>query len=88
MARTKRVLPEGVKVRFETVTGRPRGRGSFAIEEEGDEVARQAKLQRMAKRIAEYDLGMKEAGGGVRNVGSGNNIKGTQAERSVWRVGR
>jgi hypothetical protein len=57
MARTKKVLPEGVKVLFEAVTGRPRGRGIFGIEDEGDEVARQAKLQRMAERIAEYDRG-------------------------------
>ena len=57
MARAKKGLPEGVKVQFETVTGRPRGRGIFGIEDEGDEVARQAKLQRMAERIAEYDRG-------------------------------
>jgi len=57
MARTKKVLPEGVKVIFEAVTGRSRGRGIFGIEEEGDEVARQAKLQRMAERIGEYDRG-------------------------------
>jgi hypothetical protein len=57
MARAKKALPEGVKVVFEAVTGRPRGRGIFGIEDEGDEVARQAKLQRMAERIAEYDRG-------------------------------
>jgi len=57
MARTKKVLPEGVKVMFEAVTGRPHGRGIFGIEDEGDEVARQAKLQRMAERIAAYDRG-------------------------------
>lgn len=57
MARTKKVLPEGVKVMFEAVTGRPPGRGIFGIEDEGDEVARQAKLQRMAERIAGYDRG-------------------------------
>src|SRR5215510_3095242 len=57
MARAKKGLPEGVKVQFETVTGRPRGRGIFGIEDEGDEVARQAKLQRMAERIAEYARG-------------------------------
>jgi hypothetical protein len=57
MARGKKVLPEGVKVAFEAITGRARGRGIFGIEDEGDEVARQAKLQRMAERIAEYDRG-------------------------------
>lgn len=57
MARTKKVLPEGVKVRFEAVTGRSRGRGIFGSEEEGDEGARQAKVPRMAERIGEYDRG-------------------------------
>ena len=57
MARTKKALPEGVKVAFEALTGRPRGRGIFGIEDEGDEVARQAKLARMAERIAAYDRG-------------------------------
>jgi len=57
MARTKKVLPKGVKVQFEVGTGRPRGRGIFGIEDEGDEVARQAKLQRVAERIGEDDRG-------------------------------
>src|SRR4029078_12206626 len=57
MERTRKVLPEGVKVMFEAVTGRPRGRGIFGIEDEGDEVARPAKLQRMTERIAGYDHG-------------------------------
>ena len=57
MAQGKKGLPEGVKVAFEAITGRARGRGIFGIEEEGDEVGRQAKLQRMAERIAAYDRG-------------------------------
>ena len=57
MARTKKALPEGVKVALEALTGRSRGRGIFGIEDEGDEVARQAKLERMAERIAAYDRG-------------------------------
>jgi hypothetical protein len=57
MAHGKKALPEGVKVVFEAITGRTGGRGIFGIEEEGDEVARQAKLQRMAERIAAYDRG-------------------------------
>ena len=52
MAQRKKALAEGVKVAFEAITGRTRGRGIFGIEEEGNEVARQAKLQRMAERIA------------------------------------
>jgi hypothetical protein len=57
MAKPKKPLPEGVKVAFEAVMGRKRGRGIFGIEDEGDEVARQAKLQRMAERIASYEGG-------------------------------
>jgi hypothetical protein len=52
MAHRKKALPEGVKVTFAAITGRTRGRGIFGIEEEGDEVARQAKLRRMAERMA------------------------------------
>lgn len=57
MARTKKALPEGMKVAFEAVMGRTRGRGILGIEDEGNEVARQAKLQRIAERIAEYNRG-------------------------------
>jgi hypothetical protein len=57
MGRGKTALPEGVKVTFEAITGRARGRGIFGIEDEGDEVARQAKLHRMAERIASYERG-------------------------------
>jgi hypothetical protein len=57
MKREKAGLPEGVKVTFAAMTGRARGRGIFGIEDEGDEVARQAKLQRMAERIASYERG-------------------------------
>jgi hypothetical protein len=57
MAKSKKTLPEGVKVAFEAVIGRTRGRGIFGIEDEGDEVARQAKWQRMAERIASYERG-------------------------------
>jgi hypothetical protein len=57
MAHGKKALPEGVKVTFEAITERTRGRGIFGIEAEGEEVARQTKLQRMAERIAAYDRG-------------------------------
>ena len=40
MARGKKVLPEGVKVVFEAITGRPQGRGIFGSEDEGDEGTR------------------------------------------------
>ena len=57
MGRGKRALPEGLKVTFEALTGRSGGRGIFGIEDAADAVARQAKLQHMAERIAAYDRG-------------------------------
>jgi hypothetical protein len=57
MGRGKTALAEGVKVTFEAITGRTRGRGIFGIEDEGDEVARQAKLERRAERMASYERG-------------------------------
>jgi hypothetical protein len=57
MGHGKAALPEGIKVTFEAITGRARGRGIFGIEDEGEEVARQAKRHRMAERIASYERG-------------------------------
>lgn len=57
MGRQEKTLPEGLRVTFEAVTGRMGSKGIFGIEEEADEVARQAKLRRMAERIAVYDRG-------------------------------
>ena len=42
---------------FEAIIGRQGSKGILGIEDEADEVARQAKLRRMAERIAEYDRG-------------------------------
>ncbi len=47
----------GWKVTFEAVAGRRGGRGIFAIEDEGEEMARRTKLADMAERIAAYDRG-------------------------------
>jgi hypothetical protein len=82
MARTKEILPKGVKVRFEAATGRPRGRGIIAIEDEGDEAARQAKLQRMAERIAEYDRGYERNRWRCRQCGPWQKYKG-DASREI-----
>ena len=80
MARTKKVLPEGVKVAFEALTGRPRGRGIFGIEDEGDEVARQAKLHEWPSGLRAMIAGMQGIGDGVRSVASGSSIKGRARE--------
>jgi len=57
MVRRKKELPEGVRGAVEALTGRRRERGVFGSEAEEDEVARQAKLPRMAEGIAEYERG-------------------------------
>jgi hypothetical protein len=82
MAHGKKALPEGVKVALEAITGRTRGRGIFGIEEEGDEVARQAKLQRMAERIAAYERGYEGNRRRCSQCGQGQKYKG-DASREV-----
>ena len=82
MARGKKVLPEGVKVTFEAMTGRSRGRGLFGIEDEGDEVARQAKLQRMAERITAYNRGYEGNRRRCRQCGQWQKYKG-DASREI-----
>ena len=57
MRGSKNAVPEGLKVTFEAMGAPTGGRGIFGIEEEADAMARQAKLQRMAERIAAYDRG-------------------------------
>src|SRR5262245_19972248 len=57
MGRQEKVGAEGLKVTFEAIIGRQGSKGIFGIEDEADEVARQAKLRRMAERIAEYGRG-------------------------------
>lgn len=57
MGRREKAASEGLKVTFEAIVGRRSGGGIFGIEDEADEVARQAKLRRMAERIAQYDRG-------------------------------
>jgi hypothetical protein len=84
MARTKKVLPEGVKGVFEAVTGRPRGRGIVGIEAEGDEGARQAKWQRRAERIGEYDRG---SGGNRRRCPQGGQWQQDKGDASRAVVG-
>lgn len=82
MARLKKVLPKEVKVTFEAVTGRSHGRGIFGIEDEGDEVARQAKLQRMAERIAAYDRGYEGSRRRCPHCGQWQQYKG-DASRTI-----
>ena len=57
---------EARKVKFETITGRQGSGGLFGIEDEADEIARRAKLRRMAERIAESNRGY---AGGRRRCG-------------------
>jgi hypothetical protein len=87
MGRGKTALPEGVKVTFEAIIGRARGRGIFGIEDEGDEVARQAKLQRMAERIAEYNRGYEGNRRRCPQCGQGQQYKGDASRELVIECG-
>lgn len=67
---------------FEAVTGRSRGRGIGGSEDEGDEVARQAKWQRMAERSGEYERGYEGNRRRCPQGGQGQQDKG-DASREV-----
>jgi len=88
MARGQKKRQEGVKVAFETMTGRSGGRGIFGIEEEGEEVARQAKLQRMAERIAAYDRGYEGNRRRCPQCGQWQKYKGDVSREVVVEGGR
>ena len=88
MARAKKVLPEGVKVACEAITGRARGRGTFGIEDEGDEVARQAQLQRKAERIGEYERGYEGSRRRCPQCGQWQQYKGDASREVVVEGGR
>ena len=57
LGRREQSEAEERQVTFAAILGRQGGRGIFGIEDEADEVARQAKLRRMAERIAAYERG-------------------------------
>ena len=78
---------EGLRGTFEAITGRVRGRGLFGIEEEEDEVARQAKLQRMAERIAEYERGYEGNWRWCPQCGQGQQYKGEASHEVVVEEG-
>jgi hypothetical protein len=82
-AKPQKPLPEGVKVACEAVRGRTRGRGICGIEEEGDEVARQAKVHRRAERIARYERGYEGTRRRGPQGGQGQNDKGEVSRESV-----
>jgi len=83
----KKVLPEGVKVTFEAITVPTGGRGIFGIEEEADVVARQAKLHRMAERIAAYDRGYEGGRRRCPRCGQWQKYKGNVTRELVFDCG-
>lgn len=87
MGRGKNALSEGLRVTFEALTGRTRGRGIFGIEDEADEVARQAKLQRMAERIAAYDRGYEGGRRRCPRCGQRQKYKGEASRELVFDCG-
>jgi hypothetical protein len=87
MGRGKKALPAGLTVTFEAITGRARGRGICGIEDEGEAVARQAKLQRMAERIAEYDRGYEGGRRRCPRCGQWQKYKGEASRELVFDCG-
>jgi|SRR5713226_3665676 len=79
MGRRDKTTTEELKVTFETIVGRRGGGGIFGIEDEADEVARQAKLRRMAERIAEYDRGYERGRRRCPRCGQWQKYKGERA---------
>src|SRR5262245_36539289 len=57
MRRREKTVREESKVAYEAIEGRRGGEGLFGLEDQADEVARQAKLRSLAEQIALYDRG-------------------------------
>src|SRR5438067_1832761 len=87
MGRGKKPLPEGLKVTFEGIVGRSGGRGIFALEDDADTVARQAKLQHMAERIAAYDRGYEGGRRRCPRCGQWQKYKGEASRELVFECG-
>jgi Uncharacterised protein family (UPF0236) len=79
MGRREKPGAEELEVTFEAITGRQGNKGIFGIEDEADEVARQAKLRRMAERIAEYDRGYEGGRRRCPRCGQWQKYKGESA---------
>jgi hypothetical protein len=79
MGRREKLEAEELRVTFEALTGRQGGQGIFGIEDEADEVARQAKLRRMAERIAAYDKGYEGGRRRCPRCGQWQKYKGEMA---------
>lgn len=79
MGRREKGEADELRVTFETIIGRQGGRGIFGIEAEADEVARQAKLRRMAERIAEYERGYEGGRRRCPRCGQWQKYKGEMA---------
>lgn len=87
MGRSKNTLPAGLKVTFEALGASTGGRGIFGIEEEADAVARQAKLERMAERIAAYDRGYEGGRRRCPRCGQWQKYKGDASRALVFDCG-
>jgi uncharacterized protein with PIN domain len=84
MGRQEKGGAEGLKVTFAAIIGRQGSKGIFGSEAEADEVARQAKLRRMAERLAEYGRGYEGGRRRCPRCGRWQKDKGERArERAV-----
>jgi ribosomal protein S27AE len=88
MKRRAKTAMESQKVTFEVLAGRRGGEGIFGIEDEADELARQAKLQRRAERIAGYDRGYEGKQRRCPRCGQVQRYKGDASRELVVDGGR
>src|ERR1051325_2433726 len=87
MRRGEKAVPAGLKVTFEAIAGRHGGKGIFGLEDEADEVARQAKLRHLAEQIAAYDRGYEGGRRRCPRCGQWQKYKGETSRELVFECG-
>src|ERR1051326_3140457 len=87
MRRGEKAVPAGLKVTFEAIAGRHGGKGIFGLEDEADEVARQAKLRHLAEQIAAYDRGYEGGRRRCPRCGQWQKYKGETGRELVFDCG-
>jgi hypothetical protein len=87
MKRREKAAMRGLKVAFAGVAGRQGGRGSFAIEDAAEEVARRTKLAHIAEQIASYDRGYAGTRRRCPRCGHRQHSKGERMREVVFDCG-
>jgi hypothetical protein len=87
MRRREKTVLEGGKVAFEALEGWRGGQGLFGLEDQADEVARQAKLRSLAEQIALYDRGYEGSQRRCPRCGQVQRYKGEASRELVFDCG-